>query len=308
MDGTRDLSGYVSVFSKDDVPSLNARLDDYPDVRLLIIDPWARYLDEADNKGWAMPDEFNPYAGTTGLKSDFIGVVTDESEFCFDNEYNANSLVAKLYIVDEADGDEISQLYSTGSKWTDGEGGTEAVREDGSEPRGFNKSTNWQRFIDHMYKNGGDAFMDGSDGTLPWQISLVRGLKARWDFIEYKDMNGEDKNLLVPVEIIEAPTGGGKKKATTKRAASSRAKKDETEAAPTAAEKAAAAKAKAAAKKAEAAGGDNEGDANLAAIIAIAQETDSHDEFMQKVYEDVADADAYEDQITDEAFYDTHHG
>lgn len=50
IEGRRDHEGYVSVFAKDDVPSLNAALDSYPDVKLLIIDPWARYLDEADNK------------------------------------------------------------------------------------------------------------------------------------------------------------------------------------------------------------------------------------------------------------------
>lgn len=259
--------------------------------------------------------EFNPYAGTTGLKSDFIGTVTDESEFTYDNEYAAGAVVAKLYIVDEADGEEISQLYSTGKKVEPSADGKEVEREDGSEMRGFNRQTNWQRLIDHLYTTaGGDAYMDGSDETLPWQISVVVGLKARWDFIQYKNMDGEEKDLLVPVEVIEVP-GGGKaaKKAPAKPAA--RAKKEEEpdaeekeDAAPSAADKAAAAKAKAAAAKAKAKGDEGTGDASLDQIIAIAKEADSHDEFMQKVFEDVADADAYEDQIVDEAFYDTHHG
>jgi len=252
-----------------------------------------------------MPEEaFNPFAGTSGLKTDFTGEILATSEFGTDVDYmNGQQLVAIFYVRDLADDDEIKRLLSIGTGWEDADGGKRVIREggaeDGSDIKGFNQSTNYQRWITSAYQGGGDEFMLAAG--VPWDISMWHG--STWEFgeIHYKKMSdGTDEEtgrLVVPVKFVSGPG----EKAATKRVA----KKASGKAAPTAAEKAAAAKAKAAAKKAEA---DDEGDPQLAALIALAKAADSHDEFMQSAYEELEDADAYEDQIIDEAWYDENHG
>lgn len=256
-----------------------------------------------------MPEEgFNPFAGTTGLKTDFVGEILDTSEFGTDVEYqHGEQLIAIFYVRDVADDSEIKRLCSIGNGWEDAENGARVIKEggaeDGSDITGFNQNTNYQRWINAAFQGGGDEWMFSQVPKFggPWDIRMWHGSTWRFGELKFKAMNDakdeETGRLVAPVEFISGPSD--------KPAKATRVAKKATGAkTPTAAEKAAAAKAKAAAKKAEA----DDDDPQLTALIAIAVAADSHDEFMQAAYEELEDADAYESQIVDEAWYEENHG
>lgn len=50
IEGTDDGDGYKLPFTPDDIPSLIDAMEDLPDVRMLIIDPWAEYMSENANR------------------------------------------------------------------------------------------------------------------------------------------------------------------------------------------------------------------------------------------------------------------
>lgn len=97
-----------------------------------------------------MADEFDPFAGSTGLP-DKLDVVVQEAWFEFDPEYNNGQTLLARFNVDTTDdsfgenGKGIIQ-YACGNGWEAEDQGQRAVREDGGQ-KGFNVNTAYQLFI-----------------------------------------------------------------------------------------------------------------------------------------------------------------
>ncbi len=233
--------------------------------------------------------EHDPWAGTSGLRDDYDGTITS-MRFVYDSEYNnGNTLIARVEVdVDGEDEPEILKL-STGSGWEDDKKGTAAKREDGSAPKGFNKSCNLGRFIAGALET---EFAPIARATVPWDATVWDGQKFHFNRIAFPnfDPKKDPTDVTIPQAYLGASNGAApaaEKKADPKAKA--------------AAAKAAAAKAKAAA----ATGGD---DAGLVVLAALAGECATHDEFIEKAYAALDDPDAYEDKIVDDSFYIENHG
>lgn len=240
--------------------------------------------------------EHDPWAGTSGLRDDFDGTIT-LAKFVYDSEYNdGNTLIARIEIEPDEGGDPEVLKLSTGSGWEADDKGTKAKREDGSDPKGFNKSCNFQRFAAGAMETD---FAGTLRKSVPWDASVWEGQNFHFNRKEFPAFDPTAKPTEVTIPTVHngaASNGKSSSKAPAKAAAGGDAK------AKAAAAKAAAAKAKAAA----ASGGDD--DPNLEILKGIAAEADTHDEFIEKAYAALDDADSYESVIVTEEFYDANHG
>jgi len=245
-----------------------------------------------------MPDFKGAYEGTTGLRDEFTGKIVS-AIFTYDSEYNnGNTLIARVEIVDE-DGEEEVLKLSTGSGWEDADKGKTAKREDGNDPKGFNRSCNYQRFV------GAAAQTEYADVMFskapPWDMSVWED--EPWFRFERREFpafekGAEPKHVIVPAEYL-ADKAEAPKKGAAKKAPAAKAESGET---PAQKAKRLAAEKKAAAE-AEASGGDDEESADLVLLKSIAKEESSHEAFMERAYGELEDADALEEFIVDEDWF-----
>lgn len=242
-----------------------------------------------------MPDH-DPWAGTSGLRDDFDGTITS-AKFIFDSEYfNGNALLMTMEVTPDDGGEPEILKLSVGTGWDQDSKGAAAKREDNSDPKGFNKNCNYQRFIASALETD---FAPELRKGVPWDATIWEGQNFHFNRIEFPafDANSKAPEVTCPTVYNGASESSGKKAAKPAAAKS---------AGPSAAEKA---KAKAAAAKAKAAGDDaGDEDPNVTILKQLAADSSSHDEFIEKAYAALDDGDAYEDSIVDDSFYNEHHG
>ena len=240
--------------------------------------------------------DHDPWAGTSGLRDDFDGTITS-FKFVYDSEYNSGQTLIARVEIDCDDGGEPEVLkLSTGSGWEDDAKGTKAKREDGANPKGFSKSCNVQRFFAGAMETD---FLEAMKKSVPWDGTIWAG--NRFHFVRQtfeavsNDPNAKKPEVTIPTEYLGA--ADGKKAAPAKESSGGDAKA-----------KAAAAKAAAAKAKAAAASGGDELEGELGVLAGLAKECDTHDEFIEKAYAALDNADDFEEQIVNEDFYNEHHG
>lgn len=255
-----------------------------------------------------MPGKYaDSFEGTTGLKDNFSGKII-EAEFQFDSDYmDGTQLIGRIVVLDADDGEEVVLKLSTGKGWEDDDKGLRAKKEDGSEPgKGFNRQTGWFMFA----KAAAELDVFGAwylDECPVWDMTAFQG-EPEFDFETVEMVNNMDptkpRRVTRPVKYLGGggPAGGAKKGATKSSAKSAAAAEPEGET------KAQAAKRKAAEKKAAAEAAESGDDGELAKLKDIASSSDTHEEFMERAYGELEDADALEAQIMDEDFYVEHHG
>lgn len=246
--------------------------------------------------------DHDPWAGTSGLRDDFDGTITS-FKFVYDSEYNnGQTLIARVEIDPEDGGEPEVLKLSTGSGWEDDAKGTKAKREDGADPKGFSKSCNVQRFFTAASETD---FLPEMKKSVPWDGTIWPGNRfhfVRKEFPAFNDdPNAKKPEVTCPTEYLGG-ADGAKKKAPAKSADTEDAAEKPDPKAKAAAAKAAAAKAKAAA-----ASGDDELEGELGVLAKLAGECDSHDEFIEKAYAALDNADDFEEQIVNEDFYNEHH-
>lgn len=248
--------------------------------------------------------EHDPWSGTSGLRDDFDGTITS-FKFVYDSEYNnGNTLIARLEIEPDDGGEPEVLKLSTGSGWEDDAKGTKAKREDGSDPKGFNKSCNLQRFFAAAAETD---FLETMKSSVPWDGTIWPNQRFHFERREFDafDKDSKKPEVTCPTEYLGR---AGEEKAAPKRTASKASSSDESGES-SAAAKAKAAKAKAEAAKARAASnGDGELEGELKVLADLAGDCETHDEFIEKAYAALDNADDFEEQIVNEEFYVTHKG
>jgi len=241
-----------------------------------------------------MPDR-DPWEGTSGLRDDFDGTIVS-ARFTYDSEYNnGNTLIARLEIEPDDGGEPEVLKLSTGSGWEDDEKGKKAKREDGKDPSGFNKSCNYYRFSAAALETD---FAEIARKSKPWEAEVWEGHNFHFNRREFEAFDKDSKKPEVVVPTVYNGEGKGAEKPARKATSSSGGGDAKA--------KAAAAKAKAEAAKAKSSDGGE--DPNVTILKNLAAECESHDEFIEKAYAALEDADSYESQIVDDAFYNENHG
>lgn len=243
--------------------------------------------------------EHDPWAGTSGLRDDFDGTIVS-AKFIYDSEYfNGDALLMTMEVTPDDGGEPEILKLSVGKGWDQDAKGAKAKREDNSDPKGFNKSTNYFRFCAAALETD---FAPTLRENVPWDASIWEGQNFHFNRLPFPNFDPAKEPTEVTCPTVYNGAGEAEEK-PAKKAPASTSKKAE----PTAAEKA---KAKAAAAKAAAAKGDeavDAGDPNVEILKQLAVDSGSHDEFIEKAYAALDDGDAYEDSIVDDSFYNEHH-
>lgn len=232
--------------------------------------------------------EHDPWGGTAGLIDD-VDVTIVSAEFTYDPEYNdGNTLICRIEAaVDGGDADEPEVFkLSTGSGWEDADKGASARREDGKDPKGFNRSCAYQVFLAAALETDAAPIMQARG--LPWDAGIWTDLRFHvqrqdyWPFtIPVADRNAENANSrLIPDAFLgEAEAKGAAKKAPAKASAKGGPKQADPEPAESAEDAPAAASSNGALPVKV-----------RMALKRIAKETDSHDDFVERVFAEIDNA------------------
>jgi hypothetical protein len=253
----------------------------------------------------------DPFRGkhSSGLRDDFDATITEQL-FTYDSQYNNGaSLVAKITLRDdtaepevvEKFGEEEVLLLSTGNGMEDDAKGRKAKREDGKPMDAFQDTCNYMVFLNAALDCGAEDVIRGR-GFMPWEAELLEGLRFHFMRQEYTPWNWNDKTdeekakgkptRLLPTAFLGEE--GGKAKTTSKAAAKEADDEPAEKAAP----------------KAAASSSSGMGAAMKVKVKKIAKESDTHDEFMERVFSEIDGSDAYEDEIADDSddgFYAQNH-
>lgn len=237
-----------------------------------------------------LPEEFQFESGLP----DHLEGETIDAVFGYDEEsFDPDRLNLDLTFRD-ADGEEFMFRYPVNGFVTTDDGET-CEREDGTDRR-FHKNSGPALLVSSMIENGGQEVLERrlEDGLTPRHAAFYRNLNMKLFREEFSgEIDGETRTWdRMLCEEFYGETGAKKsaKKAAGKKAASKKA-----------GAKKAAPKKKAASKKVEEEDAGDEGglDADtLAALDAIADDSETHDEFMSRVLEEVEGADSDDDVLT----------
>lgn len=256
-----------------------------------------------------LADEFDPFAGSTGLPENFNAVITN-AWFEFDPEIaNGQQLLCVLEMQTDDDnfGDEgVGTLkLSCGKDWDTKDRGATAVRDDGNERKGFHQSTAYQLWIKHAVMCDGAEKVLRSEGRGdPRKAEMwvgtawfVKGLKVNYGTINGTEVG--ERTKLVPGEFLgeysslaelQRGSGGGS-------GAPAKSTGPAKKAAPV----------KKAAVKATAPANNNGGiNADLRdELKALAMGADTHDAFVEQAFELAA---VSEDEAVQQAVMDSGEG
>jgi hypothetical protein len=160
--------------------------------------------------------EFDPFAPSTGLADDFDAEIVG-AEFGYRSSYKDGEQVLLILTLKSTDGttfkdaeEETESLYSCGGAWEATEKGKRVQREDGKRMGFNNKSAVWAVIEAFMNVDGGALRATGD----PMAAASYAGLGTfHWKRVTYKDLDGKDKERLLPVKMLVA---GGAKKVTKK--------------------------------------------------------------------------------------------
>lgn len=136
---------------------------------------------------------YDPFEGVSGgFESGtftFLG-----ASFGSDARYKGDGsypVVGIIHNLNEDSGTEDDFLLSIGTGWEPRDDGARVVRADGSEPRGFIKSTAYQQFLIAAVEAGAGDVIRGRG--MPWEAAIWTGLRFEMERFDYKDMNGKDR-------------------------------------------------------------------------------------------------------------------
>ncbi len=250
----------------------------------------------------------DPFRGkhSSGLRDDFDATIS-ETLFTYDSQYNNGaSLVAKITLRDDtADpevvekfGEEEVLLLSTGNGMEDDAKGRKAKREDGKPMDAFQDTCNYMVFLNAALDCGAEDVIRGR-GFMPWEAELLEGLQFHFMRQEYTPWNwdqktDEERAKGKPTRLLPTAFLGEEGAKPAKGKAAAKAADEEPEEKP----------AKAAASS------SGMGAAMRTKVKKIAKESDTHDEFMERVFSEIDGSDAYEDEIADDSddgFYVQNH-
>ena len=224
--------------------------------------------------------EYDPFKLEEGGIDDVDATFTN-CRFEFDPEYqDGDVLVYKVDLeIDDDDYDEpFSARYSCGQGWTTVDKGKTAEREDGKR-KNFNKRGAFGLLLGSIFDLDDaldilKARFEGSDMT-PQSAALLDGLKFHMEQKE-TDYGGEigKINRLVATEYLGEVGSGSAKASAGKKSVKPATEATDSDAPP--------------AKKKKAVDGGSNGEVPaevVAKLDGIADESESHDEFMEAVFE-----------------------
>lgn len=142
--------------------------------------------------------EYNPFAGESGLKDDWDGVIVD-AWFATNPQYNAGqSLLLHLKIQEEGGSeDEVEQRYATGPDWGSYDGGDTAEHPKGDK-KGFNNQTAYYALIAAAMEAGAEDEMRArsaaTGGAGPKRADMWKGLAFHWEVHTEKKSVPDDEN------------------------------------------------------------------------------------------------------------------
>lgn len=225
-------------------------------------------------------DEFDPWQLTSGLPDDFDFTIND-SFFEFDPNYNdGQTLVLKLEGVGDGEVGEQTLMFPCGDGWETPDKGQTAQREDGKR-KGFNKSSGYGLLIGAAVECGaGDALrVKGS----PMQAGIWRNERFHMKRSEI-DYGGEigKKERLLPTTYLGAVGAGAAAAAPATQAAAQPA-----QAAPAGPRKAEPGEVATEGVSAPSTAGEGMSATVKVALIKLAKECESHDQFVERAYTEV---------------------
>lgn len=127
-----------------------------------------------------MSDEFDPFAGETGLKANYEGEITDAFFQSADFGLRLN-----LKVVDIATGEEDEKFYSCGPDWGSYDGG-ETCEHPKGDKKGFNNQTAIFELISSAFSSGAEEELrrrsrEQFDGKGPKAAGIWKGLRFYWE-------------------------------------------------------------------------------------------------------------------------------
>lgn len=170
----------------------------------------------------AEPREYDPFAGESGLKDDYDGIIVD-AWFATDPKYNnGQTLLVFLKKHDEETGEETEDRYACGPDWGSYDGGETAEHPKG-EQKGFNNQTAYYELISTAMEAGGEEEMRRRSsvelgGRGPKAAALWKGLRFHWEIKtetrkirdrETGEMREITTNRSLPTKFLGIATGDG---------------------------------------------------------------------------------------------------
>lgn len=136
-------------------------------------------------------DEFDLWAGESGFKDDYDGLITD-AFFTKDASYNnGQTLFLSLQIIAD-DGEEVEQRYPCGADWDsfdNGETATHPKDRDGK-PKTFNHNSAMFGLMKGGFEAGAEEVLRGRGS--PRNAAIWKGLKFHWK-VDSRDISIRDR-------------------------------------------------------------------------------------------------------------------
>lgn len=154
-----------------------------------------------------MTDQFDPFAGDTGLKDDYDGTII-EAWFSTSSEYNNGQTLLFFAKVAADDGDEEELRYPCGPDWGSFDGGETAEHPKGDK-KTFNNRTAYFQFINAAMSAGGEDDLrrrsEGLGNKGPMAAALWVG--TRWHFeVHEEPMKFRDRTTGEMIERVVTRT------------------------------------------------------------------------------------------------------
>lgn len=149
-------------------------------------------------------DEFDEWAGESGFKDNFDGLITD-AFFTKDQKYNnGETLILDMKILAD-DGEEVEQIYPCGAEWDSYDNGETAEHPKDTEgrPKSFNHNSAVFGLMQHAFEAGAEDEL--RKRGRPRKAAIWKGLKFHW-MVESKKMTIRDRQTGEPREITTTRT------------------------------------------------------------------------------------------------------
>lgn len=229
-----------------------------------------------------MSERPSVFRGVSSLPSGFTGTV-DQARFGKNPKYTIKSgpqagqmpVVLSFNIVSDELDEPLDHILTIGNGWVAENNGTNVMRENAKPGKdGFQDNSNAMLWIDRLFEIDEAAVMSHFEDTQypPQDARFWDGLTSVFEREKYRAFDGQDRERLMPTESVswdeaevEKPKAKPAKKAAARKKAASKPKAETN--------------------------GEGEIDpAVLARIDAIADDSETHDDFIASVFGEIPDA------------------